>query len=69
MVWTSENDRQVEQRLRDLIDEGQLIEQAIRTIHQGEGVGTLFICPAVERVAGLPSTEAKRLVVRALLPI
>jgi hypothetical protein len=69
MVWTPADSRRVEQRLRDLIAEGQQMEQAIRTLHQADGLGALWICPAVEQVAELPSADAKRLVVRALFPI
>jgi hypothetical protein len=69
MLWTPSDDRRVAQRLRDLLGEGHQIESAIRALHQVDKIGALFLCPAVEQITGLPSAEAKRLVVRALSPL
>ncbi len=68
-MWTAADDQRIEARLRELISDGQELEPAIRTLHQADGLGALFICRAVERVAGLDPHATQRLVVRALFPI
>jgi hypothetical protein len=68
-VWIHADDQRVERRLRELIAAGQSLEDAVRVLHQDDGIGGLFICPAIEAVTGLPPEEAKRLVVRALFPL
>jgi hypothetical protein len=69
VMWTPADDRRVELRLRQLLSDGRKIEEAIRILHQGDGMGALLICPVVEKVVGLPPIEAKQLVVLALSPI
>lgn len=68
-IWGKTDTERVEQRLRDLMVSGCSVEEAVQAIHRDDGVGALFICPAVEAVAGLSPLEAKRLVVRALFPL
>jgi hypothetical protein len=48
--WTdTDNDRVIE-RLRDLLGQGQSIEEAIASLHRLNGIGLLLLCPAVETI-------------------
>jgi hypothetical protein len=55
----------IEQLFRDLLLQGQSLEEAVRTLHVGNGLGLMWLWPAVSAVSGMNKPEAMRLVVRA----
>jgi hypothetical protein len=59
----------VERRLRELVAAGRSLEGAVQVVYWDDGLGALWICPAVEVVGNLSPQEAKRLVVRTLSPM
>jgi hypothetical protein len=59
------NSESIEGRLRQVL-ETQTVEQAVATLHRGDGIGLLPLCAAVEKVAGLSARDAKRLVVKTV---
>lgn len=67
-AWSPADAARHEARLRELLARAGSMESAIRTLHLTAGLGALQLCGLVERVAGLPRQEAKRLVVRSLAP-
>ena len=56
----------VEQRLRELLQQGYDLERAVRAL-RSEGVGLLALCTATERVARISPAEANRLVIRCAM--
>ena len=65
-AWSPEDAHRHEVRLRVLWDRSGSLEAALLTHHLTAGLGALPLSGLVERVAGLPADQAKRLVVRAL---
>ena len=67
-AWSPDDATRHESRLRGLREQVGSLEEAVRVLHTTAGLGALHIAGLVERVAGLPTEEAKRLVIRALAP-
>ncbi|MBY0229548.1 MAG: hypothetical protein K2W96_09740 [Gemmataceae bacterium] len=66
---TKADDERAENFLRERLAEGVPLEEAIRATRFAAPAPALFLCPIVERVAGVTPTEAKRLVARALMTL
>ena len=50
--------------LRELLAEGRSLGDSLRELHEGRGIGLLWLVPAVESACGLSKSEAQRAVVR-----
>ncbi len=55
--------RNVEQELRQLIDSGVSLGDALRKLHHARGLGLMFLWPAVMNVQQTTKKEAMRMVV------
>jgi hypothetical protein len=69
MFWGPADDRRLEQQLRELLTKGFVLEEAIRTVRQANGIGSLLFCRAVESITKFDPYEAKRVIVKALLDL
>ena len=67
-AWSADHAPRFEPRLRELVSGLGSLEEAIRVLHLTSGLGALPLSELVERLAGVPSRAAKRLVVGALHP-
>jgi hypothetical protein len=67
-MWSSADQVQLEQQLRELLVGGLDLQTAIRELHASTKLGALLLVPAVAFVARISTHEAKRAVVRALSP-
>ena len=57
---------EIEAKLRSLLADGTGVEDAVRSLHADEGIGTLFLWRAVAATQGLERRDAMRLTVRAI---
>lgn len=58
------NAKQVERDLKELIDAGSSLGDALRTLHHRRGLGHMFLWPAVMSIQQIGKEEAMLLVIR-----
>lgn len=64
MIFASQDQRRMDDALRELLADGRTLGEALRELHGVRRVGLLWLSRAVATVCGLPGPEAKRAVVR-----
>jgi hypothetical protein len=67
MMWTPNDQKKIDERLRSLLAQGLTIDEAVLHLHQIEGIGLLILLPSIVTVAEVEKSEAMRLLVRSTL--
>ena len=60
--------KQTVAELNEIQDAGVNLEEAVVSLHKKEGVGQLFIYPAIMKILGIDKREAKKLMIRWIGP-